>query len=147
MYSANSLEWQDCALQADVPSLHLTAYAHYPDPEVLTKDHTIEKTYFYDGNADLTALKETVYIDKSPVHPSDPSFVSWTPYFNNSFDLCEKNLDQPLCPVSINQSFTLSDSHPPSTTATEGSWYRAKELYFDEYRMIGCAVTVYQVVA
>lgn len=141
---ASLLQWQDCALQADIPSLHLTAYAHYPDPEILSENHTISKTYFYNGNDKLESLLETVYIEKSPVHPNDPAFVSWVPFFNNSFDLCEHNDN--LCPVNSNTSFSLSDSHPPSTTSTTGSWYRAKEYYYSKSTWIGCLSTVYQVI-
>ena len=143
-FSAGALEWQDCALQADIPSLHVTAYSHTPDPEVLTENHTITKSYMFNGNSKLTNLTETVFIDKAPVHPLDPSFVSWTPYFNNSFDLCEKN--EWLCPVAVNSSFTLSDTHPPSTTSKTGSWYRAVEYYHSGNVSIGCASTIYQVV-
>jgi len=138
-----SLEWQDCALQADIPNLHITAYAHYPDPEIVSENHTISKTYFYDGNSKLESLKETVYIDKSPVHPSDPSFVAWVPYFNNSFDLCSK---EDICPVEVGTSFSLSDTHPPSTTTTTGSWYRANEYYYRDSVWIGCLTTIYQVI-
>jgi hypothetical protein len=138
-----ALEWQDCALQTDIPSLHITAYAHTPDPEVVSENHTISKTYYYNGNSPLSSLKETVYIDKSPVHPSDPSFETWVPYFNNSFDLCSKD---GLCPVNVDSSFSLSDEHPPSTTTTTGSWYRAKEYYFSDSVWIGCLTTIYQVI-
>lgn len=141
---AAALEWQDCALQTDLSSLHVTAYSHTPDPEVLTENHTITKSYLFDGNSQMTDLVETVLIDKSPVHPRDPAFKSWTAYFNNSFDLCEKN--EWLCPVETNGTFTLSDTHPPSTTATSGSWYRAVEYYYSNGASIGCAATIYQVV-
>lgn len=142
----SALEWQDCALQADVPVLHVVSYAHSPDPVPLDQNHTISKEYFYDGAEDLTSLVEEVYIDKSEFAPTDPSFTGWVPHFNNSFDLCAKNT---FCPVPPNTSFLVEDVHTPSSSPP--SWFRARECYFDTTRqqqnsMVGCVTTVYQTV-
>ena len=125
-----ALEWQDCSLQADIPSLHVVDYSHSPDPARLDQNHTISKTYLYSGNEPLKSLHELVFIDISPVHPLDETFHSWTPYFNNSFDLCDKDSDKDSpCPIEPHFSFTLSDDHTPS--AAPPSWFRAVEYYYD----------------
>lgn len=142
-----ALEWQDCSLQADIPALRVVDYSHTPDPARLDQNHTISKTFLYTGNDPLKSLRELVFIDISPVHPSDATFHSWTPYFNNSFDLCEEGKNVP-CPIEPQFSFTLSDEHTPS--AAPPSWFRAVEYYYDPdveiNNLIGCITTIYQTV-
>jgi hypothetical protein len=86
-------------------------------------------------------LNEFVRIDRSFIAPDDPSFESWVPYFNNTFDICTNH---DICPIAPGAEFTLVDNHTPSNSSP--GWFRAVEYFYSDNMWIGCLATVYQTV-
>lgn len=138
---AISLEWQDCNLQADHAELNILKYQHIPDPEVTTQNHSIVKSFQYSGLTNVNVFNEYVKIDRSFVAPTDPSFVSWEPYFENTFDICTNH---EICPIAPGTEFTIQDDHGPSNS--DPAWFRAVEYFYNDKVWIGCLTTVYQTV-
>lgn len=107
-------------------------------------NHSIVKKFGYVGKEALVNIKEEVFVDRSEFGPHDSRFEGWTPYFNNTFEICDNHDD--VCPVQPNSEFSLLDNHSPSNSV--GAWFRATEHYFtgDSNLWIGCLTTVYQTV-
>lgn len=134
------LKWEDCGLESDSPSLLLRTYSHQPADIIADQPSNISKSWWYFGEKPLLGLSERVVIDRKL-----PGDQEWSPYFNNSFNVCGsgKFEHSNICPVAPNKSFSYTDHHAASHSPP--AKFRAREEYFDnEGVWIGCATVVYK---
>ena len=134
------LKWEDCGLESDSPSILLKRYSHEPANIKAGEPSNISKTWWHFGETPLLGLRERVVIERKL-----PGEQNWSPYFNNSFNVCGSGRFEHsnICPVTANKSFSYTDHHPASHSPP--ARFRAREEYFDSKGVwIGCATVVYE---